>query len=58
MINKFVIFNKFFMVGIKVYIVNSLVFGEGVFFSIRLMGIVDYNGVVFLMEWGCIFLRF
>ena len=35
------------MVGIKAYTVNSLVSGEGILPSIRLMGIVDYNGVAF-----------
>ena len=58
MTNKSVTPNKFPMVGIKAYTVNSLVSGEGILPSIRLMGIVDYNGVAFSMEWGRTFSRF
>ena len=60
MTNKSVTPNKFLMVGIKAYTVNSLVSGEGILPSIRLMGMsrcmeshfhdcIDYNGVAFSM---------
>lgn len=69
MTNKSVTPNKFPMVGIKAYTVNSLVSGEGILPSIRLMGMsrcmeshfqdcIDYNGVAFSMEWVTYFQDF